>query len=426
MASDRLRVLLIAEACNPTWTSVPLVGYNMARALAERSDLDLTIVSQVRNRAALLADPIASLARLSFIDNEWVAAPLHKLITFLRGPKGIGWTLGTAMNWPSYIAFEEAVFRRFAGDLHAGRFDLIHRLTPLTPTVGSPLARLARTPMLLGPLNGGLPWPKQYPHLRRQEREWLVPLRQAYTLLPYHHGTFSRLAGVIAGSRHTASEIPHCFRGRRFYMPENGVDPERFPIASGWPEPTGRFRFITVGRLVPYKGVDLIIEAMARSTALRNCELLICGDGPERENLEELVRNLKLQDNVQFTGWLDQHGLARELRQAQAFAFPSLREFGGGVVLEALASGLPAIIVNYGGPAELVTSDCGMLLPLLPREPLIEKLQEAMEELAGDAARCRSLGVNACRRVREEFTWPAKAARVVSFYHQTFANRSLP
>ena len=69
-----------AEACNPTWTSVPLVGYNFARALAARRDLDVTLVSQVRNRTALLADPIAKLARLHFIDNEWVAAPLYRLI----------------------------------------------------------------------------------------------------------------------------------------------------------------------------------------------------------------------------------------------------------------------------------------------------------------------------------------------------------
>ncbi len=415
---DRLRVLLIAEACNPTWTSVPLVGYNFARALAERPDLEVTLVSQVRNRAALQADPIAALARLHFVDNEWLARPLYKLARFLRGGTALSWTVDTAMAWPSYMAFEAELFRRFRRPLNEGRFDLIHRVTPLTPTMGSPLASLVDVPMLVGPLNGGLPWPKDYPELRRQEREWLVPLRGLYKHLPYYRSTYRRLAGVISGSRHTATEVPRYFRGRRFYLPENGVDPARFALASAWSEPQGRFRFITVGRLVPYKGVDLTLEAMRRSGALKACELCVVGDGPHRAHLEALTRQYGLEANVQFLGWVDQQRLRQEFARAQAFVFPSLREFGGGVILEAMASGLPAIVVDYGGPGELVTPECGILLPMKPRAGLVPQLQAAMEELAGDAGRCRSLSREACRRVREEFTWSTKAGRIMEMYRQ--------
>lgn len=213
---QRLRILLIAEACNPTWTIVPLVGYNFARALASRADLDVTLVSQVRNRSALLADPIASLAQIHFIDNEWVARPLYALSMLIRGGQALSWTIDTAMVWPSYMMFEAEVFRRFGGRLQHGAFDLVHRVTPLSPTLGSPLASWIRTPMLLGPLNGGLPWPQQYPELRRQEREWLVPLRQLYTRLPYYRATYRHLAGVIAGSRHTATEVPPCLSWTAF------------------------------------------------------------------------------------------------------------------------------------------------------------------------------------------------------------------
>jgi len=419
--TDRLRILLIAEACNPTWTSVPLVGYNFARALASRADLDITLVSQVRNRTALLADPIAAQVRLEFIDNEWLAAPLYSLSSVIRGGQALSWTIDTAMAWPSYMVFEEAVFRRFGAALQEGRFDLVHRVTPLTPTQGSPLAKFSRTPMLVGPLNGGLPWPKEFPELRRQEREWLVPLRKAYTWLPYYRSTYDHLAGAIAGSRHTATEIPEFFRGQRFYLPENGVDPERFPIGTAWPEPNGRFRFVTVGRQVPYKGFDLIVEAMARSPALQKCQLTIYGDGPQKPALESLVQQHGLQDCVQLAGWVNQKQLGQELARSQAFVFPSLREFGGGVVLEALASGLPSIIVDYGGPAELVTPECGILLPMEPREALIGKLRAAMEALSVDPVRCRKLGAHACQRVRDEFVWSSKAARIVEFYRQVLA-----
>jgi glycosyltransferase involved in cell wall biosynthesis len=423
---SRLRVLLIAEACNPTWTSVPLVGYNFARALADRDDLDVTLVSQVRNRTALEADPIAARARLHFIDNEWVARPLYMFARLLRGGGSLAWTIDTAMAWPSYIVFERDVHGRFRGALRDGGFDLIHRVTPLTPTVGSPLASMTDVPMMAGPLNGGLPWPREYPELRRKEREWLVPLRGLYRRLPYYGSTYRHLVAVVAGSRHTATEVPGSFRGLRFYLPENGVDPARFPVASAWPEPRGRFRFLTVGRLVPYKGVDLILEAMSGSDALRACELRVVGDGPERARLEELARQYGLENSVSFAGFVDQREIAREFAAAQAFAFPSLREFGGGVVLEALASGLPAVVVDYGGPGELVTPECGILLSMKPRAELVPQLRRAMEELAGDPERCRALGAAACRRVREEFTWQAKAERIVGMYRQVLQSRARP
>ena len=413
-----LRLLLIAEACNPTWTSVPLVGYNFARALSRRSDLDITLLSHVRNRAALEADPIAASVRLRFVDNEWLARPLYRFSRVLRGGDKLSWTIDTAMAWPSYMVFEKEAYREYGRQLRRGEFDLIHRVTPLSPTMGSPLASLAEVPMIVGPLNGGLPWPQEYPDLRRQEREWLVPLRKMYQYLPYYRSTYRHLAGVISGSLHTASEVPEYFHGKRFYLPENGIDPDRFPLASAWPDPEGRFRFITVGRLVPYKGVDLTLEAMGRSEALKGCELLIIGDGPQRPALEALAQHLGLNANVQFLGWVDQRRLAIEVGRSQVFVFPSLREFGGGVVLEAMASGLPPIVVNYGGPGELVRPDCGILLPMQAREPLVEALRQAMEELAGDPACCRAMGLAASRRVRQEFTWPKKAARLVDIYRQ--------
>lgn len=421
---SRLRILLIAEACNPTWPSVPLVGYNFARALASRDDLDITLATHIKNVSALRDDPLARQVRLHVIDNEWLARPMYRLATLLRGGDKLAWTLNTALAWPSYIAFEHQVERDFRRELRAGQFDLIHRLTPLSPTLPSPLAGRTHVPMLIGPLNGGLPWPKDYPDLARQEREWLAPLRPAYRALPYYRSTYRYLAGVISGSRHSASELPRSFRGRRFYLPENGIDPDRFAIAAAWTPPRQRFRFITVGRLVPYKGLPLMLEAFAGSTALRTCELEVVGDGPLRTWAEQFVREHQLGDRVHWAGWVKQDELSSLMRRGQAFVFPSLREFGGGVVLEAMASALPPIIVDYGGPGELVTAECGLPLRMQPRDQLVADLRTAMERLAADHNECRRLAAAAVRRVRDEFTWDTKAGRIVEFYRATLAGTS--
>lgn len=416
---QKLRVLLIAEACNPTWTSVPLVAYSLAKALASRDDLKVTLVTQVRNLESLKADPIASDVSLQVIDNELVARPIFLIGSWLRGGNQLSWTTSTAAAWPAYIAFEKMVHRRFRRDLQAHSFDLIHRITPLSPTVGSPLAGMSNIPMLIGPLNGGLPWPTDYPDLRKREREWLVPLRGMYRWLPYYRSTYRHARGVIAGSWYTATEIPTWFKGRRYYLPENGFDPERIAIGKDWspPEPDKRFRFVTVGRLVPYKGFDLLLDALAQSPELRrDAELLILGDGPSRTALEAQAANLGLSSIVTFAGWVEHTKLQERLRGSQVFVFPSLREFGGGVVVEAMAYGLPQIVVNYGGPGEIASDECAIRLPMGPRTELVGRLSMAMATLLRNPERCRKMSSASVERAQKCFAWPKKAAQVVAIY----------
>ena len=412
------RVLLMAEACNPEWTSVPLVGYNFARALAENPHLDVTLVSHVRNQEALQRDAIASAARLVFINNEWIAKPLYTLGRLLRGGKSLGWTTNMAVNWPAYIAFELQAARQLKSELQSGAFDIIHRITPVSPTLPSALATKTDVPMVIGPLNGGLPWPKEYPQLRGREREWLVPVRNVYRRLPWYQKSYRRLAGVIAGSRHTQSETPEGFRGQRLYMPENGIDPAKFQLAAGWTPPGERFQFVSVGRLVPYKGFHLTLQAMAASPVLRECDFVIIGDGPEKERLQTLAAELGLADRVTFAGWMPQEEVAGVLRASQAFVFPSLREFGGGVVLEAMASGLPSIIVDYGGPSELIDARTGISIPMQAEATLIPELTQAMQQLATHPMLCEAMANAALESVRQNHVWSAKARRMETLYQR--------
>jgi glycosyltransferase involved in cell wall biosynthesis len=239
-----------------------------------------------------------------------------------------------------------------------------------------------------------------------------------YKLLPYHRSTYRHLAAVITASRSTAAEIPRHFHGLRFHLPENGVDPARFPVADRWSEPAARFRFVTVGRLVPYKGLSLTLEAIRRSAALRRCELVVIGDGPDRPAHERFITEHGLQGCVTIRGQVAQPELAAEMRRSQAFVFPSLREFGGGVILEAMACALPCLIVDYGGPGELVSNATGVKLPMRQRDELVELLRVAMEQLAADPDGCRRMGETAAAEVRREHTWDAKASRVASIYEQ--------
>ncbi|MFO0935870.1 MAG: glycosyltransferase family 4 protein [Gemmataceae bacterium] len=420
-ANDKvLNVLLLAEACNPAWSSVPLVGYQMARALAARNDLHVTVATHVRNRPQLETSELASRATIEYIDSDAVAGPLFRLGKKLRGGDGLGFMTNTLAAYPGYIWFENLVHRRFCKDLARGRFDLIHRITPVSPTLSGPLVKLSRVPMVVGPVNGGLAWPKGYSDLQKDEREWLAPVRRLYKMMPFNRSTFRHAAAVIAGSNQAMKDVG-TGNGPRIHLSENGIDPNRFPLSDSWHEPSGRFQFAFAGRLVPCKGVRFVLEAMARSAALRETDFVIVGDGPLRGELETLAAQLGIAERVQFRGWVKQNELSDILRRSQAFVFPSIREFGGGAVLEAMASGLPCIVTDYGGPAELVAEDCGIKVPIADRGNLVSHVQSAMEALLTDPARCRQLGTAAINRIRSQFTWSEKARQVNELYRQLLA-----
>src|SRR5689334_16534633 len=103
-----LRVLLMAEAANPEWVSVPLVGWSHTRALARRVDAHL--VTQWRNRQAIRKAGLVEGRDFTAIDSEAVAAPMTKLAYALSG-KGKGWTLITAFQALSYYYFERLVWK---------------------------------------------------------------------------------------------------------------------------------------------------------------------------------------------------------------------------------------------------------------------------------------------------------------------------
>ncbi|HUW84795.1 MAG TPA: glycosyltransferase [Phycisphaerae bacterium] len=361
-----------------------------------------------------------------YVDSEALAAPLSRIGHLLTLGRGLGWTTKQALMLAPYLHFEYLVFQRFRRALQRGDYDLIHRLTPLTPTYPSPLASWASVPFVLGPLNGGLPWPRGTTRIRLAEMEWLSYVRRAYVLLPYLRATYQRAALVIGGSIYTFSALPRDVRQRAVYMPENGIDPARFN-ARGRVPPSEilPFRILFVGRLVPYKGADVLIETVGTSSLLhRKVEVVIVGDGPMQGRLRRLADDLHLTDRVRFTGNLPQDQVAAGWRDASLFAFPSRREFGGAVVIEAMACGLPSVVLDYGGPAEHVTANTGFKIPIADRPQRIAALQSLFERLCTDPAPLDEMSAAGIDRIRRLYTWPTKARQIARWYSDVLQRRS--
>lgn len=412
-----MRVLVIAEAANPEWASVPLIGWSLAQALRTRCEAHL--VTQVRNRPAILRAGWVEGRDFSVIDNEFLERPLWRLATWLRGGNGVGWTIQTAIHSLSYPMFERMIWKRFGSDLRAGRFDVVHRITPVSPTSPSTLARRCKSigvPFVLGPINGGVPWPPGFGEAQRKEKEWLSSIRGVYKLRPSVQATYRSAAAILCGSGFTQGDLPPGHADRAFYLPENAIDPARFNRRAV-PYDGGVLKLSFVGRLVPYKGPDLLLEAVAPLLKTGRVTLDVIGDGPVMPELRRLATAHGLgEDVLRLHGWLAHAQVQEVLAASHVMAFPSIREFGGGVVLEAMALGVVPMVVDYAGPGELVSDATGYRIPLSDRTGLVEAFRSKIAALIGQPEPLRTQSQAAFHHVLQHLTWDAKAHQLQAVY----------
>jgi len=414
---SNMRVLLLADHCNPEFSSEPLVGYNTCRSIVEQVD-EAVVVTQIRNRDAIGRAGMGG-AEVVYLDTEYVARPLWKLSKALR----LGAASSTVLKVITQYFFERDLWRRFGPDLAAGRFDIVHRVTPISSAIPCPLASWSPTPLVIGPVNGGLPYPPGFGSVLRKEGEWLRYIRGGWRLLPWAGATYSRPAAILAAFEHTIANLPADCHDRVIDMPETGADPARFAREQtrDW---DGPLTFLFAGRLVPFKCADVAISAFAKSDILRQHRLVIVGDGPERPALEKLVAENDLQDCVSFEGWMPQEEVARHMERSHAFAFPSIRDAGAGAMVEAMMSGLAPVAVNYGPFRQMLTQECSMLVALGDRAAHVEGYRQAMERLAADPALCRRFGENARQRALDLFSWPARARKIEQAYDWALGHRA--
>ena len=213
-------------------------------------------------------------------------------------------------------------------------------------------------------------------------------------------------------------------------LPENGVDlsvwrpASRPAVFAGGKAPV---RLLFAGRLVDWKGLDLLLQAFARAIhhSAMPLTLSVAGDGPMRRRWQALADRLGIlgafdaePGKVFFLGWLPTEACADQMRQADVLVLPSLLECGGAVVLEAMATGLPVIACDWGGPGDYLDATCGMLLPVGSEPELIEALAQAIVKLARDPDLRRTMGQAGHRKAHTQYRWGMKSRQAICIYRE--------
>lgn len=237
-------------------------------------------------------------------------------------------------------------------------------------------------------------------------------------LKPLTRRIWRRADRVVALSSALAETARQTEPGIEIDVIPNGIDTERFSPAATR-SPRNAIRLITVARLLERKGIQTVLKACALPTVLP-VELQIVGTGPYEAELRGMVRELGLEEHVEFLGFVPNEELPHHYRRSDIFVLPSETESFGLVFAEAMSCGLPIAASNVGGIPETVRDGVdGLLCP--PGDPM--SLRENLLRLISSVDTRKEIGHWQRERILENYTWDKIAARYAELYRSVLAAR---
>lgn len=202
-------------------------------------------------------------------------------------------------------------------------------------------------------------------------------------------------------------KVVHCTVGDEFFDQATPIDPDSKT-------------FVCVGRLSPQKGQMLLVEAFAMAVDDGvDANLVLCGDGEMRGEIEALIRSRGIEDRVRITGWISGEQVRKELMAARCLALPSFAEGLPMVIMEAFALQRPVLTTYIAGIPELVVDgENGFLIVSGSKETIRDGLKRVMETPIETLA---AMGKAGCEAVKREHYTPIETAKLIEQIRATLA-----
>lgn len=401
-----LKVLVSAYACEPGKGSEPEVGWQWVHQIARFHQT--WVLTRSNNRRAieeaLKQNPNPNLKFVYLDLPSWARF-------WKKGNRGVH----------LYYYIWQILSGITARKLHSAiGFDLAHHVTFVNDWIGTGLS-LVSCPLVWGPI-GSHPFVEnryadfigQYEKLHGYLRTFLR--RSAPYRDPLYYRSVQKAKRILVINHECLSMLPKKNLNKAIIMPQNAMPHDL--IETSPKKATKNLKVISIGRLVGFKGFRLTLKAYAsHEKRYPDSTLTIVGDGRQRNELKELIESLNLKQKITFTGQLPRDQVLKIIDEHSVFLFPSF-EGAGMVVIEAMARGLPVVCLDFGGPGEYVTEDCGIKVPLTEPDQVVAGLADALNRLASDSALYERLSAGAIARVRDHFTWDHIGDRLNEIYQE--------
>jgi glycosyltransferase involved in cell wall biosynthesis len=409
-----MKILISAYACQPKEGSEPGIGWNLVKQIAKYHEVWVLtrLNNEVLIKTELAKNPIPKL-HFVYLD-IWGWSKLWK-------PGEVGKEVRIHYYLWQIKAYFEA--RRLHKEIG---FDLLHHLTYGQYSAPTFLSFLP-VPLIWGIVGGGESSPKSFRanlSLRGKVYEILRDLsRSIGERDPFVSLTAKRCALALATTEDTAKRLRALNAKQIDVVGQCGLTTEEIEFLSNLSLTSSNpVKFISIGRLLHWKGFHLGLEAFARAQ-IKEAEYWIVGSGPERERLENLSKNLGILSQVKFWGKLSRNKTFEKLGDSHVLVHPSLHDSGGFVCIEAMAAGRPVICLDLGGPATQVTKETGFKVPARIPEQTVTDLAEAMITLAADRDLLKRMGKAGQTRVKETYNWNVKGELFAQLYEQILSRK---
>lgn len=404
-----MKILMSAYSCEPGRGSELGVGWNVVREVANYHEvwvLTRPDESGAAIEAELARNPVPNLHFVYFTLPIW----------------SNGWRWGShgAMQLHYYLWQIQAYFvaRRLHREIG---FDLIQHVTFVKYSSPSFLSFLP-VPFIWGPVGGGESAPKAFWKdfsLRAKVYETARNIiRRVGEADPFARLTAKRSVLARVTTEDTAERVRKMGSKNVQVFSEAGLPSAEIARLSHYPMPKGSaVKFISMGRLLHWKGFHLGIRAFAQA-GLPDAEYWLLGEGPERQSLQALAEDLGIAHQVKFWNKLPRDESLQKLGECVALVHPSLHDSGGWVCLEAMAAGRPVVCLDLGGPAVQVTEETGFKVPAHTPDQAVRDLAGAMTLLAKDPELRVRMGQAGQRLVSKEFSWERKGQSLAELYEE--------
>lgn len=408
----RLKILMSAYACRPGEGSEPSIGWETVRQAVKKHDV--WVLTRANNRPGLEAElaknPLPGL-QVVYVDlPEWAS----------------GWNRNQRAVQLHYYLWQVMAYWKARQLYQDIEFDLLHHVTYVKYWSPSFLSLLP-VPFIWGPVGGGEECPPSFQQTFSERGRRYEKLRNIARWVSEHDPfvamTARRCAIARATTAETASRLQQLGVKQVQVYSQVGIAQEQLDELASLESNTNGdveqpIRFLSVGRLLHWKGFHLALQAFAAAVPLLpdSVHYWVVGDGPERGRLQSLAAELGIASRVHFKGKLSRQETLGCFAKSLALVHPSLHESGGMVCMEAMAAGCPVICLELGGPAVQVTSETGIKVSTTSPEQTIQELQQAMVTLATDKDLQQQLGKAGQQHVKNQFSWEVKGDNFAKLY----------
>ncbi len=300
-------------------------------------------------------------------------------------------------------------------------FDIFHHVTFANDWMASFVGALLPIPYMRGPGGGAHKVPEGFVKKYKFNQKIAERVRSIGQWLFRHDPFFiigqNRSKVLLVCNYEAKNAISKKWQSKVYFFPVNGISLEDLPLIDYANENSNHFLILTAGRLIKIKEIDLAIRAFKLlSDKVLEARFVILGDGPEINNLKNIVKSLKLENKVLFKGWLARENVLKQMADCDVFLFPSLRDGGGNVVVEAMASGKPVICFDLAGPGFHIDENCGIKIKPENPKQAVKDMAEALEKLYLDKDLRLRLGQGARKKAEKEYDWDKLGDRLFEIY----------